>query len=126
MEEFIVKQINSLFDIDLNHLVKESREEGFRFLERLVNEYESGTNTFDIDPFSNEESAGRLRRFYVSKDYRRHGLGRLLVNQLITDAKHFYKVLVLNTDTEQGDIFYTSLGFTKGNLYPNSTHYFCL
>lgn len=149
MEEFIVKQLSSLAEIDLNHLVKESKEEGFRFLERLVNEYENGSNTFDkpgeslyglfnkegvlvaigglnADPFSNEKCAGRLRRFYVSKDYRRHGLGRLLVNQLITDAKHFYKVLVLNTDTEQGDKFYTSIGFAKGNLYPNSTHYLCL
>ncbi|KAF0820913.1 PhnO protein [Bacillus sp. ZZV12-4809] len=147
MEEFIVKQLKSLFDIDLHHLVKESKEDGFRFLERLVNEYEDDTNNFDkpgeslyglfnkegvliaigglnIDPFSNE--AGRLRRFYVSKGYRRNGLGRLLVNQLISDAKNFYKVLVLNTDTEQGDTFYTSLGFAKGNLYSNSTHYLCL
>ncbi|MGA5691643.1 GNAT family N-acetyltransferase [Cytobacillus pseudoceanisediminis] len=96
------------------------------FLERLVNDYENGTNNFNkpgeslyglynkegvliaigglnIDPFSNDEKVGRLRRFYVSKDYRRNGLGRLLLTQIINDAKHFYKVLVLHTDTDQGD-----------------------
>ncbi|MBY6054753.1 GNAT family N-acetyltransferase [Cytobacillus firmus] len=146
MEEFKVKQLKSLFYIDLAHLVKESKEEGFRFLERLVNDYEDGTNKFNkpgeslyglfnkegvliaigglnIDPFSNEEKVGRLRRFYVSKDYRRNGLGKHLLNQIIYDAKNYYKVLVLHTDTEQGDSFYISFGFSKGNLYPNSTHY---
>jgi len=145
MEDFKVKQLKSLFYIDITHLVKESKEEGFRFLERLVNDYENGTNKFNkpgeslyglfnkegvliaigglnIDPFSNDEKVGRLRRFYVSKDYRRKGLGRLLLTQIINDAKHFYKVLVLHTDTEQGDKFYTSLGFSKVNIYPNSTH----
>ncbi|MBX9974280.1 hypothetical protein [Cytobacillus firmus] len=44
MECFKVKQLKSLFYIDLTHLVKESKEEGFRFLERLVNDYENGTS----------------------------------------------------------------------------------
>ncbi|WP_412762903.1 GNAT family N-acetyltransferase [Priestia megaterium] len=33
------------------------------------------------DPFSNEGEIGRLRRFYVSKDYRRNGLGRRLLKK---------------------------------------------
>ncbi|MBG9545813.1 GNAT family N-acetyltransferase [Cytobacillus firmus] len=149
MEDFKVMQLKSLFHIDLTHLVKESKAEGFRFLERLVNDYENGTNRFNnpgeslyglfnkegvliaigglnIDPFSNDEKVGRLRRFYVSNDYRRNGLGRFLLSQIIYDAKNFYKVLVLHTDTEQGDKFYTSLGFSKENNYPNSTHYLSL
>lgn len=149
MEEFKVKQLKSLVNIDLTHLVKESKNEGFRFLERLVNDYKNGTNNFNkpgeslyglfnkkgvliaigglnIDPFSNDEKVGRLRRFFVSRDYRRNGLGRLLLTQIINDAKHFFKVLVLHTDTEQGDKFYTSFGFSKENIYPNSTHYLSL
>ena len=149
MEEFKVKQLKSLFYIDLTHFVKESKEEGFRFLERLVNDYENGTNNFNkpgeslyglfnkegvlvaigglnIDPFSDDEKVGRLRRFYVIKAYRRNGLGRILLTQIIDDAKLFYKVLVLHTDTEQGDKFYTSLGFSKENIYPKSTHYLSL
>ncbi|RYI26670.1 GNAT family N-acetyltransferase [Bacillus infantis] len=149
MKEFKVKQLISLSYKDLTHLVKESKEEGFRFLERLVKDYENATNNFNksgeflyglfnkegaliaiggvnIDPFSNNEEVGRVRRFYVSRDYRRIGLGRLLLTQIIKDAKPFYKILVLHTDTEQGDKFYTSLGFSKENIYPNSTHYLSL
>ncbi|MCH7320444.1 GNAT family N-acetyltransferase [Solibacillus sp. MA9] len=145
MEEFKVKQIKNLFYVDLNQLVKESKEEGFRFLERLVNDYKKGTNNFNkpgeslygvfnkegvliaigrlnIDPFSNQQKIGRLRRFYVTRDYRRNGLGRLLLKKIICDAKNYYKVLVLHTDTEQADKFYTSFGFLKENRYPKSTH----
>ncbi|HCX5354411.1 TPA: GNAT family N-acetyltransferase, partial [Escherichia coli] len=74
----------------------------------------------NIDPFSNEQKIGRLRRFYVSRDYRRNGLGRLLLKKIICDAKNYYKVLVLHTDTEQADNFYTSFGFSKENRYPKS------
>ncbi len=143
--EYEVKQINLLY-CDLDSLVKQSKEDGFRFVERLVNDYKSGSNTFNHsgeglfgvfskegvlvaigglnkDPFSNEQSIGRLRRFYVRREYRRNGIGSLLVKKIIDDAKRHYKILVLHTDTEQADKFYTSLGFSKGNLYPNSSHF---
>ena len=146
MEGYKVKQIKNLSYDDSYLLVKESKEDGFRFLERLVDDYKNGTNNFNkpgeslygvfnkedvliaigglnIDPFSNEQKMGRLRRFYVSKDYRRNGLGRLLLKKIICDAKNYYKVLVLHTDTEQADKFYNSFGFLKENTYPKSTHY---
>ncbi|MCK0471888.1 GNAT family N-acetyltransferase [Halalkalibacter sp. APA_J-10(15)] len=130
----------------MDSLVKQSKQDGFRFLERLINDYENGSNTFndfgevlfgvfneeDVlvaigglnkDPYSNEKSIGRLRRFYVSKEYRRNGVGSLLVKKMIDEAKRYYNILVLHTDTEQADKFYTSLGFLKENLYPNSSHY---
>lgn len=145
MEKFKVELIKNLFSVHSIHLVEESKNEGFRFLERLVNDYKDGTNNFNkpgellygvfntegllvaigglnIDPFSNVEKIGRLRRFYVSKDYRRKGIGRFLLNQIIYDAKKHYKILVLHTDTEQADTFYTSFGFSKKNRFPNSTH----
>lgn len=146
MGKFEVKQINNLLNYDLDSLEKQSKADGFRFIERLVNDYKNGSNTFNYsgeglfgvfnekgvlvaigglnkDPFSNELSIGRLRRFYVSKEYRRNGIGSLLVKKIIDEAKRYYKVLVLHTDTEQADNFYTSLGFTKENLYPNSSHF---
>jgi len=146
MSKYKVKRINNLLNFDLDSLVKQSREEGFRFVERLVNDYKNGSNTFtdfgeslfgvlneegvlvaigglNKDPFSNEQYIGRLRRFYVSKEYRRNRLGSLLVKEIINEAKRYYKILVLHTDTEQADKFYTSIGFSKGNLYPNSSHF---
>lgn len=90
MGKYEVKNINNLLDIDLYNLVEQSKEEGFRFVERLVNDYKNGSNTFNHfgeglfgvfneegvlvalgglnkDPVSNEQYIGRLRRFYVSK-----------------------------------------------------------
>lgn len=146
MGKYEVKQIKNLLNFNLDSLVKQSKEDGFRFVDRLVNDYKNGINTFshfgeglfgvfnesgvliaigglNIDPFSNEHFIGRLRRFYVSKEYRRNGVGSLLVKRIIDEAKKIYKILVLQTDTEQADKFYTSIGFSKGNLYPNSTHF---
>ncbi|MFC0273687.1 GNAT family N-acetyltransferase [Metabacillus herbersteinensis] len=60
----------------------------------------------NIDPFSNEPNIGRLRRFYVSREYRRNGLGSLLLKKIIYEAKNYFKVLVLQTDTEQADTSY--------------------
>ncbi|MDY0393973.1 GNAT family N-acetyltransferase [Virgibacillus halophilus] len=66
---------------------------------------------------------GRLRRFYVNREYRRNGIGSMLVKRIINEARKCYKILVLHTDTRQADNFYTSIGFSKGNLYPNSSHF---
>lgn len=142
----MVKHINNLLNFNLDSLVKQSKEDGFRFVERLINDYKIGSNTFNHfgeglfgvfneegvivaigglnkDPFSNEQYIGRLRRFYVDKEYRRNGVGSLLVKKIIEEAKRYYKILVLHTDTEQADKFYSSIGFTKGNLYPHSSHF---
>ncbi|WP_078433733.1 GNAT family N-acetyltransferase [Metabacillus halosaccharovorans] len=149
MEKYRVKQINDLFRYDLNSLITRSKEEGFRFIERLVNDYKNGSNTFNnsgealfgvfnekeeliaigglnIDPFSQKQYIGRLRRFYVMKEYRRNGIGSLLIKKIINEAVKYYKILVLHTDTKQADLFYSSLGFLKEDLYPNSTHYIAL
>ncbi|KLV14754.1 GNAT family acetyltransferase [Niallia circulans] len=146
MEKFEVKYINNLLNFDLVSLVKQSKEDGFCFVERLLNEYQNGNNTFNHlgeglfgvfneegllvaigglnkDPFSGAQNIGRLRRFYVYKEYRRNGIGSLLVKRIIEEAKRHYKILVLYTDTEQADRFYSSIGFTRGNLYPNSSHF---
>ncbi|RQW23109.1 GNAT family N-acetyltransferase [Bacillus sp. C1-1] len=45
------------------------------------------------DLFSNELSIERLRRYYVSKKYRRNGIGRFLVKKIIDEAKRYCKVL---------------------------------
>lgn len=146
MGKYQVKQFDNLLSYDIKQLEKESKDEGFRFVERLVNEYKCGSNTFsntgeglfgvfteegtlvaigglNKDPFSNEAYIGRVTRFYVKNDHRRKGLGSLLVNRIIDEAKKYYHVLVLHTDTEQADQFYISLGFLKGDMYPKSSHY---
>ncbi|WP_226528889.1 GNAT family N-acetyltransferase [Metabacillus niabensis] len=146
MEIYKVKQLNNLFSYDLTILIKQSKEEGFRFIERLVNDYKNGSNTFrnsgealfgvfnekeeliaigglNKNPYSQKQYVGRIRRFYVTKEYRRNGIGSLLIKRIIKEAVKYYKIVVLHTDTKQADHFYSSVGFLKGDLYPDSTHY---
>ncbi|MDR4886005.1 hypothetical protein RGU12_00405 [Fredinandcohnia sp. QZ13] len=47
MGKYEVKQINNLLNYDLDSLVKQSKEECYRFVERLINDYKNGSNTFD-------------------------------------------------------------------------------
>ncbi len=144
--EYVIRKINNLLTIECKDLWLQSRNEGFHFIQRLIHEYKSGTYTFhirgealygvfaqdntllaiggvNIDSFSSTPTIGRLRRFYVKKTHRRLGLGSLLVKRIILEATNHFNVLVLYTDTEQADSFYTSLGFLKSNRYPHSTHY---
>ena len=127
------------------YLVQESKEEGFNFLKKLINEYENKLNTFNKtgeclygifqgekligigglneDPYTINNKIGRIRRFYIAKKYRRKGLGRLLLARIINDAKKHFNIVVLNTDTVQGDKFYTSSGFLKGTKYMGVSYY---
>ena len=47
MGRYVVKHINNLLNFDLDGLVKQSKEEGFRFVERLINDYKNGSNAFN-------------------------------------------------------------------------------
>ena len=146
MKEYEVKQIDNLLNLDLNIIIKQSKEEGFLIGERLVLDYKNGTNTFknigealfgafnnngeiiaigglNRDPFSDKPYIARVRRFYVINEYRRNGIGSLLLKNIINEAKKYHKIIVLRTNTPEGDHFYTSNGFIKVDSYPSSTHY---
>ncbi|ADY22095.1 GNAT family N-acetyltransferase [Bacillus paranthracis] len=145
MKDIHIQQIEDLMIYEHNYLVQESKEEGFNFLIKLKSEYKNKTNTFNKtgeclygifqegkligigglneDPYSENNKIGRLRRFYIAKDYRRIGLGNLLLKQLLSHAEKYFKVVVLHTDTKQGDAFYIANGFVKGKLFKGSSHY---
>lgn len=140
-----INKIIDLCKVDFSSLVDESRKEGFRFLDRLVNEYKNGTNNFkkpsealygvythegiligigglNIDLNTNGQKVGRVRRFYISKNFRRKGIGQFLLNEIVKEAKGNFDVLVLYTDTPQASQFYTSFGFLEKSVYPKATH----
>ncbi|ACO30205.1 TPA: GNAT family N-acetyltransferase [Bacillus cereus] len=145
MKDMHIQQIENLMKYEFKYLVQESKEEGFKFLKKLINEYENELNTFNksgeclygifqgekligigglnADPYTENNKIGRLRRFYIAKDYRRIGLGKLLLNKLLSHAEKYFKVVVLHTDTKQGDVFYTANGFVKREVYKRSSHY---
>jgi GNAT superfamily N-acetyltransferase len=128
---------------ELAPLVAESEREGFRFLARLVREFDDGTNRFDApgeallgcyrgaelvgvgglnrDPYSPEPQVGRLRHLYVSPPFRRRRVGRTLVDSLVAAARPHFGVLLLRTDTPAAARFYETLGFAPVAL-PYATH----
>jgi GNAT superfamily N-acetyltransferase len=143
----------NITEIDLNKteiidLVKESLTEGHRHISRLLEDYKSGRNRFsedgealfaaflkdriigicglNKDPILNDKSIGRVRRLYVLKEYRQHGVGRRLMDTVIQVAMRHYNVIVLNTDNPVADKFYRSLGFSDQLTYTNSTHHLTL
>jgi GNAT superfamily N-acetyltransferase len=142
-------QINKILDlskVDISSLVEESKQEGFRFLERLVNEYKNGTNEFkkpsealygvftdtgiivgigglNVDPYTTDEKVGRIRRFYILRNFRRKGIGQILLNRIVNEAKKDFDRLVLHTDTPEASKFYRSFGFLEEFNYPKITHF---
>lgn len=145
LKDIHIQQIENLMGYEFSHLVQDSEEEGFNFLIRLISEYKNEINTFNKtgeclygifqgdmligvgglneDPYTKDNKIGRLRRFYISKDFRRIGLGNLLLNQLLCHAEKYFEVIVLHADTKEGDAFYTANGFLKEGLYKGSSHY---
>jgi GNAT superfamily N-acetyltransferase len=142
MDAIRIEEVNYLNFDNITQLLNQSQEEGFRHIVRLVNDYLSGTNRFNkpgealfiafdeevtvgicglnLDPFTNGH-VGRVRRLYVLPEYRNHGIGRRLIEEIIGKANDIYDQLVLKTDSEKASKFYKSLGFKEVNN-SNSTH----
>lgn len=122
---------------ELSGLRVQARREGFRFLDRLAAEFESGANTFtkkgealfearndDVlvgigglnrDPYVASVvglGVGRIRRLYVEPRSRRLGVARLIMAAIEQSARASFASLRLRTDTEQGALFYSGLGYT--------------
>jgi ribosomal protein S18 acetylase RimI-like enzyme len=59
---------------------------------------------------------------YVSPSVRRFGIGRMLMDSVITEARNNYQMLVLKTDNPVADLFYRSIGFSVKDDSENDTH----
>jgi GNAT superfamily N-acetyltransferase len=128
----------------LEQLVEASLAEGFRFVERLRDEWISRVNRFarpgeaffvahhrdslagvcglNRDPYSADSTVGRLRRLFVSKPFRRQGVGRALVLHAVRFAREHFSVVRVRTDTRDADSFYRGLGFSRVLEPEDATH----
>lgn len=129
---------------DLSRLVRSCADEGFRFLGRLVADWESGANRFDEDgalllevragtrlcaigglnqdPYRSSSSFARIRRVYVDPGDRSRGVGRQLVEALMLHAEGRFEGVRLRTDTAEAAAFYERLGFVPSEASPDATH----
>lgn len=131
MEALSIRRLSALPD-GLAVLEAEAAAEGFRFLTRLTEEWNSGHNRFDqpgecllgafrdgrliaIGGLSRDPHAGpqvgRLRRLYVERASRGQQVGRALVLQLLKHAAGRFDLVRLRTDTPEAAAFYLRCGF---------------
>jgi GNAT superfamily N-acetyltransferase len=131
------------FDLaSLQRLRAESSHEGFRFMERLCEEWVSGVNRFDApgealfiarvdaqvvgicgvnrDPYARNARTGRVRRLYVLPGHRRNGVGGALLEAAIAHARGHFDLV--RARTEAADHFYTARGFQRDDSHTDATH----
>ncbi|MBE9178483.1 GNAT family N-acetyltransferase [Oculatella sp. LEGE 06141] len=128
-----IQRIRYLPTQEFTEILAESKMAGFRAIERLVTDWETGINRFDRpgealfiarqgdrilgvcglnrDPYIDSSQIGRVRRLYVMQDSRRQGIGQILVYQVIEVAKFSFNRLHVRTTNPIAAQFYQSLGF---------------
>jgi GNAT superfamily N-acetyltransferase len=111
----------------------EARQEGYTFLETLVDEWMSGENRFDgpgetllgflddghlsaigglnCDPFLADPNVGRIRRLYVRAGWRGKGIGGSLVDNLLSAAAKSFCCVRLRAESARAARLYERMGF---------------
>lgn len=139
-----ILRVHELPAAGLAELVAESTAAGHRFVQRLVEEWEDGSNRFDRlgealfvanvagklvgvcglnrDPYTADDRVGRVRHLYVLAAVRRRGIGRQLLEHVRTTAREHFQVLRLRTNTEAAARFYEDIGFDRCPDETDCTH----
>jgi GNAT superfamily N-acetyltransferase len=108
-------------------IMAEARAEGFLFLDRLSQqafssegevflaasraEHLLGVGGLSRDPYASDPNTGRVRHLYVRANWRRQGVGRLIVEHLLERARPHFNLVRLRTGTPRGAAFYEAIGF---------------
>jgi GNAT superfamily N-acetyltransferase len=125
-------------------LLETSLSEGHDLVERLVAEWEDGTNRFDRtgetliearrlgrlvgvgglnrDPYVDDPGVGRIRHLYVMPAARGMGAGRALVIALVDHARGSFERVRLRAGPDEARDFYLRLGFEETPDEEDSTH----
>ena len=125
-------------------LLETSLSEGHDLVERLVAEWEDGTNRFDRtgeillearrlgrlvgvgglnrDPYIDDPGVGRIRHLYVVPAARGVGAGRDLVIALVDHARGSFERVRLRAGPDEARDFYLRLGFEETPDEEDSTH----
>jgi GNAT superfamily N-acetyltransferase len=144
-DELKMAAINRITDLDvtaLQRLREESLREGYRFMERLCEEWVSGANQFNgpgevlflavaegevvgvcglnRDPYAHDARTGRVRRLYVLPTHRHSGIGLALLEAVIAHAHGNFDLLCVRT--EAANDFYTARGFRRDVSDSEATH----
>ena len=124
-------------------LRSESLAQHFNMLRRLAENWQSGKNRFsapgekllgafvggqlvgicglNVDPFSPQLRAGRIRHLYISDAFRRQNIGQQLLVAVITHSGTWFDFLNTHAPPSAWP-FYESLGFRPVYDEPRVTH----
>lgn len=136
-----VQPVSGELPADISALRSEATDEGYRFIERLIDGWDTGAVCFDrpgeallvarqdgtiagiggvtVDPF--DQSALRMRRFYIRPRFRRRGVATTLATALIEQALKTGRALHVNAGTDAAPSFWENIGF-KSVESPHHTH----
>jgi len=138
MSQFRVQTVHYASELFSDLLAEADASDG-RFMIRLRDRWLDGSERFDRpgeillgafagekligvagishDPYEPEDGLGRVRHVYVLASYRRRGIARILLRQVIAHSRNHFAVLRLRTSNEVAARLYEDLGFvssTKG------------
>jgi GNAT superfamily N-acetyltransferase len=127
----------------IERLHQEACDEGYDFIDTLVEEWASATNRFDgpgeilygyvdqgllvavggltLDPFAGRPDMGRIRRVYVRSAWRNRGIGRALVAALVDHARSCFSCVRLRAENPLASRLYESMGFVP-IASPDASH----
>jgi GNAT superfamily N-acetyltransferase len=142
MDTVAIRKI-SLPQPGLDLLQVEARAEGYSFIDRLIDEWESGANRFEghgeilcgylddgllvavgaltRDPFADSPHIGRIRRVYVRANWRNRKIGGDLVTTLLREAAKNFRCVRLRAENPAAARLYERLGFLPIDS-PDATH----
>jgi GNAT superfamily N-acetyltransferase len=143
-EEAVIGRVTDLSRGRLAVLLAESEASGYRFVRRLVDEWERGVNRFarpgealfaaesdrrlvgvcglNVDPYLDDPRVGRVRHLYVLAACRRRGIGRRLVGRAVAEARGRFDRLRLRGQEAGPARLFESLGFRPYAEMPDCTH----
>jgi N-acetylglutamate synthase-like GNAT family acetyltransferase len=139
---FHVVKTSQLDVTALDPMRADASQAGFKFIERLCDEWARGVNRFDRegealflalddenvigvcgvnrDPYSDDIRTGRVRRLYVVSTYRGRGVGQALLDAVIAQARTHFEQLRVRTD--EANDFYSARGFRRLDGDAHATH----
>jgi GNAT superfamily N-acetyltransferase len=82
----------------------------------------AGVCGLNRDPHSADPAVGRLRRLFVSKPFRKQGVGRALVLHTLSFACKHFSLIRVRTETSEADLFCRALGFSPVFSPLDATH----
>jgi GNAT superfamily N-acetyltransferase len=131
----MLRRIADLPHDQLDALAALARGEGYRLLDRMVDEWRSGTSRFDApgelllgvydegaviaiggihrDPYAGNDRVGRLRRVYVTPAWRRRGSATTLVRALLDAGRADFDLVRLRVPDARAARYYEALGFDR-------------